>query len=208
MIKKIVFDLGGVFLKLNREEACKRFYDLGITNIEELLDPYLQKGCFLAIEDGRMDKDTFAKELSRMAGRTISQEEIMNAYLGFIEEIEAYKFDFLEELRKDYPIYILSNTNPYIMDLAESATFLPSGKKLSDFCEKKFASCEMGVVKPNKDIFLRMIEEAELIPEETLFIDDGARNIATAEALGFQTYQPLNGEDWREAIQTLLNKNK
>ncbi len=208
MIKKIVFDLGGVFLKLNRDEACKRFYNLGITNIEELLDPYLQKGCFLAIEDGRMDKEAFASELSRLAGRTISQEEIMNAYLGFIEEIEAYKFDFVEELRKEYPIYILSNTNPYIMDLAESDTFLPSGKKLSDFCERKFASCEMGVVKPNEEIFLQMIQEAELIPKETLFIDDGARNIATAKGLGFQTYQPLNGEDWREAITNILKNNK
>ncbi len=204
MIKRIVFDLGGVFLKLNRDEACKRFYDLGVTNIEELLDPYLQKGCFLAIEDGRMNKETFARELSQIAGRTISQEEIMNAYLGFIEEIEAYKFDFVEELRKEYPIYILSNTNPYIMDLAESDTFLPSGKKLSDFCEKKYASCEMGVVKPNKEIFLQMIDDVELIPEETLFIDDGARNIAIAKELGFQTYQPLNGEDWREAIRQIL----
>ncbi len=208
MIKKIVFDLGGVFLKLNRDEACKRFYNLGITNIEELLDPYLQKGCFLAIEDGRMDKETFAKELSQIAGRTITQEEIMNAYLGFIEEIEAYKFDFVEELRKEYPIYILSNTNPYIMDLAESDTFLPSGKRLSDFCEKKYASCEMGVVKPSKEIFLQMIDDAGLIPEETLFIDDGARNIATAKELGFQTYQPLNGEDWREAIKDIIKNNQ
>ncbi len=195
-------------MKLNREEACRRFYNLGITNIEELLDPYLQKGCFLAIENGEMDKTSFANELSRIAGRVISQEEIMDAYMGFIEEIEAYKFDFVEQLRKDYPVYILSNTNPYIMDLAEGENFLPNAKKLSDYCDKKFASCEMGVVKPSKEIFLRMIDEAGLIPKETLFIDDGAKNIATAKDLGFHCYQPINGEDWREDIQNILKNTK
>ncbi len=208
MIKKIVFDLGGIFLKLNREEACRRFYDLGIKNIEELLDPYLQKGCFLAVENGTMDKEAFAEELSRIAGRSISQAEIMNAYMGFIEEIQAYKFDFVEELAKDYPIYILSNTNPYILDLSESNNFLPNGKKLSDYCIKKFASCEMGLVKPDKEIFLRMINEAGLIPEETLFIDDGAKNISVAKELGFHCLQPKNGEDWRETVQDLLKNLK
>lgn len=207
MIKTIVFDLGGVLIRLNREEALKRFEALGVPNVEEMLDPYLQSGYFLEVEDGRMTEQEFRSALSKLSGRTLSYDDIMNAYLGFLEEIPQYKFDFIDELRKEYTVHILSNTNPYVMDFAESPDFLPNHRPLSSYCDHKFASCEMGVVKPHRAIFEQMIEEAQLTPSETLFIDDGPANIKTANELGFVTYCPENGADWREDIQAILQQH-
>lgn len=209
MIKNIVFDIGGVILHLNRDGAISRFLQLGINNIEELLDPYLQKGCFLAIENGSMNKEEFRKELSNIAGRELSNEDILWAYMGFMAEVPQYKLDYIENLRKEgYPIYILSNTNPYVMEYSESEKFSEKGLPLSYYYDKKFASFEMGTVKPNEDIFLKMIEETGIKPEETLFIEDGPRNIEIAKKLGFQTYQPNNFEDWRWHITEILRKDK
>ncbi|MDO4692417.1 MAG: HAD family phosphatase [Porphyromonadaceae bacterium] len=207
MIKTIVFDLGGVLIHLNRDEALRRFSALGIPDIEKMLDPYLQSGYFLQVEDGRMNKEEFRSALSQLAGRELKQEEIYDAYMGFLEEVASYKFDFIDTLRQDYTVHILSNTNPYVMEFAESNDFLPNGRPLSSYCARKFASCEMGMVKPHRGIFELMIEETGMLPSETLFIDDGPANVQMAEELGFVTYCPANGEDWREAIKAILEQH-
>lgn len=206
MIKTIVFDLGGVLIHLNREEALRRFAALGVPEIEKMLDPYLQSGYFLQVEDGSMTKDEFRTALSSLAGKSLTHEEISHAYMGFLQEVAAYKFDYIDELRKHYVIHILSNTNPYVMEFAESSEFLPNGRPLSSYCGQKFASCEMGMVKPDRRIFELMVERTGMKPSETLFIDDGPANVAMAKELGFITYCPANGEDWRNTIDEILAK--
>ena len=150
MIRNIVLDLGGVLFTLDREEALRRFSALGVPDVEKMLDPYLQSGYFLQVEDGRMTEPQFRAALSELSGRELSYEEIAHAYFGFLSKVDAYKFDFIEEELKDYRIFILSNTNPYVMDFCESDRFLPSGRTLSSFCVKKFASCEMGICAPKR----------------------------------------------------------
>lgn len=51
-----------------------------------------------------------------------------------------------------------------------------------------------------------MIADSGLIPSETLFVDDAKSNVEVGRSLGFQTYQPANGEDWREAVDKILNQ--
>lgn len=208
MIDTIVFDLGGVLAHLSHERAVRRFQSLGISEAPELLDPYLQKGSFLMVEDGRMSSEEFVEDLSLRAGRKLSYEEVSWAYLGFIVDVPQYKFDYIDQLREEYKIYLLSNTNPFIMDYAESDRFLPNKRPLSSYIERKFASCQMGYVKPDERIFLEMISESGLEPEKTLFIDDGPRNIEVASRLGFVTYQAANFEDWRWPISQLLRASK
>ena len=43
-IKNIVFDLGGVFIDLDHDQAVRRFKEIGVEDAEQLLDPYEQKG--------------------------------------------------------------------------------------------------------------------------------------------------------------------
>lgn len=204
MIKTVVFDLGGVLIHLDREESLRRFAELGIPGVEAMLDPYLQSGYFLAVEDGTLSKDGFRDALSRLAGKELTHEQISHAYMGFLKEVAAYKFDYIDTLRDRYAVHILSNTNPYVMEYGESDQFLPNGRKLSSYCDYKFASCEMGMVKPHRGIFEYMIERTGLIPEETLFLDDGPANVAMAAEMGFRTYCPKNGEDWRPVVDRIL----
>lgn len=207
MIKNIVFDLGGVLIHLDRDEALRRFNALGIPGVEKMLDPYLQSGHFLLLEDGSLSKDEFRDALSELAGKPLTHEELSHAYMGFLLEVCTYKFDYIDSLRDKYNIYILSNTNPYVMEYGESDKFLPNGRKLSSYCDKKFASCEIGLVKPNQEFFELMMAETSLVPEETLFLDDGIANIETGKSLGFITYCPKNGEDWRDKVESILKEH-
>jgi len=197
-IKNLVFDLGGVILTLDRDRAVARFLEVGLGNAEELLDPYHQKGIFLQLENGELSRDEFYEAIRQEAGKDISNEEIDWGWMGFIVDCPDYKLKMLEDLREQgYKLYLLSNTNPIIMSWALSPDFSPQGKSLADYFDKLYLSFQIGCTKPDPGIFRTMIDDAGLIPEETLFIDDGASNVRAGQEFGFKTYQPENGEDFR-----------
>jgi len=203
-IKNIVFDLGGVILDLDRSCAVRRFEELGIANAEELLDPYEQTDVFLELETGRIDMSGFCDTLSRYAGKALSEEAVRHAWMGFIVDVSQEKLDYILELRKKYKVYMLSNTNPVIMGWARTAAFTPAGRPITDYFDKIYTSYEIGITKPDIRIFEYMLDDSRMIPEETLFVDDGAKNITAGRSLGMLTCQPENKEDWRETVAKLL----
>ena len=79
MYKNIIFDLGGVIITLDQNEAIRRFEQLGLSDAVKQLDPYTQQGIFGDLEAGRIDAETFRQELSRMVGREITFEECCHA---------------------------------------------------------------------------------------------------------------------------------
>ncbi|GHT00891.1 D-ribitol-5-phosphate phosphatase [Bacteroidia bacterium] len=198
-ISTIVFDLGGVIVSLDRERSVSRFLSLGLRNAEELLDAYHQEGVFLQLEEGLLSHSEFQDAVRAEAGVHISNEDIDWAWMGFIVEAQVSKLKMLEDLRaKGYKLYLLSNTNPVVMNWAMSPDFSPERKPLSAYFDKLYLSYQMKCVKPNRIIFDKMIEDSGLIPSETLFVDDGTANVEMGKALGFKTFQPKNGEDFQE----------
>ena len=69
-----------------------------------------------------------------------------------------------------------------------------------------YLSYQCGVMKPNREIFEMMLRGQQAQPEETLFVDDGQRNVEVAAALGMHTLHPQNNEDWIQPLEQLLNK--
>ncbi len=196
-IKNIIFDLGGVIITLDQREAVRRFLEIGVETAEELLDPYHQKGIFLELEEGLLSESEFYDELRRITKKNIPDEAIRYGWFGFIKEVPLAKIEMLEELRKKYNLYLLSNTNPIIMNWARSPRFSEKGKSLDEYFDKLFLSYELGMTKPNEKIFELIIKDTGIIPSETLFVDDGPSNIKMGEKFGFKTFQPQNGENFR-----------
>ena len=206
MIKNIVFDFGGVIADLDKQKAVEAFKSLGIQEAEKYLDPYLQSGAFLEVENGKTDAAGFIAAMQELSGRELSFAQVQNAWLAFITGISRKKLDYILSLRdRHYNTYLLSNTNPFIMDWACSERF-PWGLPLDAYFDKMYFSYKAGFTKPDERIFKYMLEDSGIKPDETLFVEDGKANIDTAEKLGFRTYCPLNGEDWRMAVEANINK--
>jgi len=206
MIKNLIFDFGGVIVDINRDNAVKHFESLGLTNAEELLDKYHQRDIFLEVEDGRIDADEFCRKLGEYCHREISFKEAKAAWLSFFVGDPGYRLDYLEELHKKYNIYILSNTNPFVMSWARSSEFTPSGKSLDYYVDKVYTSYQVKAVKPHKEFFEYVINDTRVNPAETVFIDDGSANVEMGKELGFHVLQPINGEDWRDKLNRLLHR--
>ena len=173
MIKNLVFDFGGIIADFEFSRALAAFERVGLKNPAEYLDSYHQRGFFRELESGRIGADEFVRRLGECAGREVSYAEAREAWLGFfLLPVPLERLACLEELRRDYRLYVLSNTNPFVMDWARSSEFSPAGKPLDAYFDKLFLSYEMKCMKPDRAIFDRMAAEAPLVPAETLFIDD------------------------------------
>jgi putative hydrolase of the HAD superfamily len=61
-------------------------------------------------------------------------------------------------------------------------------------------SCELGVVKPNPELYRHALNQLGTQPEETLFIDDKRPNVEAAQALGIQAIQFSSVERLRQNL--------
>lgn len=204
MIKNIVFDFGGVLTTIDTDRAIGRFKELGLTDAENYLNSYKQSGIFFQLENGDIDADTFIAELSKLCNRQLTYDDALYAWMGFIISVETELMEYLQTLRGKYRLCVLSNTNPFLQGWARSSAFTKGGKSLDDYFDELYLSYLMGCSKPGDEIYSKMLATGKMAPEETLFVDDGARNIEAAEALGIKTLKATNGKSWREELERIL----
>lgn len=206
VIKNIVFDLGGVIMTLDPAEALRRFKALGLSDAERYLDAYTQSGIFGNLEEGKITAEDFRSKLSSLTGHELTFDECKHAWLGYRKDVPQRNLDLLKELRaKGYRLILLSNTNPFMMDWALSSEFDGKGSSLNDYFDALYLSYRLGIMKPAPDFFRQVLDYENILPEETLFVDDGPRNVEAAGKLGFITMCPDNGSDWTGELRSLLH---
>lgn len=206
VIKNIVFDLGGVIMTLDPAEALRRFKALGLSDAERYLDSYTQSGIFGHLEEGKITAEDFRSKLSSLTGHELTFDECKHAWLGYRKDVPQRNLDLLKELRaKDYRLILLSNTNPFMMDWALSSEFDGKGSSLNDYFDALYLSYRLGIMKPAPDFFRQVLDNENILPEETFFVDDGPRNVEAAGKLGFMTMCPDNGSDWTGELRSLLH---
>ena len=206
VIKNIVFDLGGVIMTLDPAEALRRFKALGLSDAERNLDSYTQSGIFGNLEEGKITAEDFRSKLSSLTGHELTFDECKHSWLGYRKDVPQRNLDLLKELRaKGYRLILLSNTNPFMMDWALSSEFDGKGSSLNDYFDALYLSYRLGIMKPAPDFFRQVLDNENILPEETLFVDDGPRNVEAAGKLGFMTMCPDNGSDWTGELRSLLH---
>ncbi|NTW31182.1 MAG: HAD family phosphatase [Bacteroidetes bacterium] len=188
MIKNIIFDLGAVLLNIDFKKTIEAFRKLGITNIDELFSEYSQKEFFDSFEKGLITPQQFRAEIRKYLQNILADEDIDDAWNGMILYFPIENINLLISLKSKYRTFLLSNTNEthYIFYNKILQTQFKIDN-LSNLFEKAYYSHKLGLRKPDKEIFNLVLKENNLIQEETLFIDDNPRNIATASTLGINT---------------------
>lgn len=205
MIRCILFDLGGVVITIDQDQAVRRFKEIGLKDAEKRLDPYTQSGIFGDLEAGAITAEQFREELSKLVGRELTFQECRYAWTGYCKEVPQRNLETLLKLREQgYRIVLLSNTNPYMMDWALSNDFDGDGHSLNYYFDELYMSFQVKLMKPNDLFYRHVLRKEKLFPQECLFVDDGPRNVAAASQIGIHTYCPKNGADWTKDIYEYL----
>ena len=194
-IKNIVFDLGGVLVDLDFKAAINGLQKAGFANVKEQLQTLHQGGIFQKFELGEMSADEFRSAIRENSTVELTDEEVDKLWNAMLLEIPREKLELILNLRGKYMVYLLSNTNSIHWDYVCKNAFNYRGFRVNDYFEETFLSYEMHLAKPNKAIFEKVLHDANLLPEETLFIDDSEANCKAAEEVGIHAHHYHIGDD-------------
>lgn len=200
MIKNLLFDLGGVIMDIRRLNCVASFERLGMKDADSFLGEYSQKGPFLQLEEGLINEAQFRDAVREFIEGEVTDEQIDKAFCDFLVGIPAYRLEQLRQLKKQYGIYMLSNTNPIMWHSRIAEEFRQEGMEREDYFDGIVTSFEARSIKPDAKIFHTVVEKLGIKPEETLFLDDSQKNLDAASALGFHTLLVTPGSEFFELL--------
>lgn len=194
-INTIIFDLGGVILNIAPERTVQKMKKHGIANFEQLYSQLKQNETFDLLEKGEISEDQFVEEILKHVDKPVEKEDIIDAWNELLLDFPKERIELLDNLNKStrFSTYLLSNTNSIHKKVYNQDLFNQFSMRLEDLFEKAYFSHEIGMRKPDAEIFQYVLERENLEPSETLFIDDSSDNIAAASALGIKTLHIKDG---------------
>lgn len=195
LLKNIILDLGGVLLNIDYHKTKNAFQYLGFEEFDKMYSQYSADAVFAQLETGVISNQVFYETMIQRSGGRISEPSITLAWNAMLLNFRTETLEFLEKLSEKYSLFLLSNTNAIHLAAFEEIFRAETGKdSLNNYFKKAYYSHEVGLRKPNEDIFEFVLADANIEASETLFIDDSYNNIETAGRLGFKTHLLLPGE--------------
>jgi len=202
-IKNIIFDLGRVLLNINPLLTQIELSRLGYRPDDE------SKGAkddeiVIKLECGKISAEGFINAVKAIVKEGTSSANIINAWNAMLLDFPVQHVNTLRSLGNNYKIYLLSNSNQIHFDCYTKTFRDTYGFDLSDLFDKMWFSFQIGIVKPEPEIFTYVLQDGSLKPEETLFIDDTLMHVEAARKLGIRAFH-LEGDQDISELNMLLS---
>lgn len=186
-IKNIIFDFGGVLLNIDYHLTEAAFRKLGFSDFDILYSQQRQSDLFDRLEKGEISENEFIDSIKKFGPEKVREEDIRMAWNAMLLDFPDEVTDVLNCLRGVCRVFLLSNTNQLhkasFMKIIEKKM---GWKNFETFFEKTYLSCDIGMRKPDSEVFERVIFENKLKKEETLFIDDSIQHVEGALRAGLR----------------------
>jgi 2-haloacid dehalogenase len=190
----VVFDLGGVLIDWNPRHLYRK-----LCADETTMEWFLAEVCHAAWNEEQDRGRTFAAGIEEAAARHPEHRPLIEAYFARWGEMMAGEIDgavaLLAELRDaGHELHALTNWSAETFPHArERFAFL-------DWFDSILVSADVGLIKPDPAIFQLLLERIGRTPAECIYIDDNARNVAAAAALGFDAIAFEGAAQLRDAL--------
>lgn len=187
-IENIIFDLGGVLLDIDYNLTRTGFEKLGVTHFDEMYSQANADKLFQKLETGHVTEEEFFEQLNHTAGIHLSEKEITEAWNAMLLSFREESLAFLDKARERYQIFLLSNTNSiHLASFYGIYHQKERQKSFEQYFNKAYYSFEIGLRKPDTECYEWVLNDLNIDPHQTIFIDDSVKNIEGAEKVGLQT---------------------
>jgi HAD superfamily hydrolase (TIGR01509 family) len=175
----IIFDLGNVLIHCDMGKATRMIAERSSLDHATIRERLFDAELIDAWDVGELDPDAFTERVKlacEWEGTSMELERVWQEMLVADPEMFAVYEGLLTE---GYPIYILSNANPF------HTAFVLREHPLLQQANGRVFSCECRMIKPQLEIYHHIAEKFSLEPAHSIFIDDKLPNIEAAEQAGF-----------------------
>lgn len=187
-IQHIIFDLGGIFVNLNYAHTASAFRQLGVSNFDELFTQHHANPLFAKLETGEVSEEEFYQQIRAITSVPLTDAQIAEAWNAMLLDMPMERIVWLQQVARQYPIYLFSNTNS--IHYQQLMKIFRRDLGTIDFNGLfRFAGYShlLGYRKPNASSFRLLLQQLNIEPHHTLFIDDTPGNIQGAQEMGLHT---------------------
>ncbi|PRX54494.1 HAD family hydrolase [Flagellimonas meridianipacifica] len=191
MIKNIILDFGDIFINLDKAATAKAIEPYGFKQLTPGLD-----SLFKDYEKGSVSSKEFLSTVSTHFP-SATQTELINAWNAILLDFPIHRLEFVEQLASDnaYRLFLLSNTNDIHIEFVKQQMGMENYNRFKNAFEVFYLSYEMGMRKPDTEIFQFVLDQNNLKASETLFVDDTKENTDAAASLGIVSWNLQVGEE-------------
>ncbi len=191
-IRLLLFDLGGVLMQLNDPiETFAPGCDEPEFHRRWLLSPAVR-----AHECGSISAEQFANDVTREMQLPYDAKTFLARFGGWPADPYPEAIDIIGRIDAQIDCAILSNTNAFHWDNLDIAN------AFANRFDRYFLSYETGLLKPDDHAFTHVADEYNCEPDQILFFDDNALNIAAAAGLGIHATLCRSGADVAETLDS------
>lgn len=179
MIKAIIFDIGGVIL--NCQNLSNKLVDIFKPKDK---DKFWRDINLLGVplSNGKISEREYWRKIAQSVGLKSDFKVSDNLWAEDFEKLTSIDQDvwnIMLKLKHNYKVALISNTLPAHAKCYRKQDFL-------NFFDVVILSCEVGLTKESKDIFMLAIEKLGVKVEECLFVDDIQEFVDVAKSVGMK----------------------
>ncbi len=206
MIKNIIFDLSEVIISGYRgieEVVLESQY--GTSEKQKLLktkvdlDSKREDEIFVNLLKGTLTEEEYLNEVLESKNWNVSIEKLKTVIRSNLNKPIPGTMEIIKELKGKYQLILFSDHAREWMQYIEE-----KNEDLKIF-DKKIFSYDIGAVKSDRQTFRRVLEQANIVADETLFIDDYEKNVKNAEVIGIHGIVFENADQLRRVLTSEYN---
>ncbi|CZE16617.1 HAD family phosphatase [Streptococcus pneumoniae] len=197
----IIFDLGNVLIEWNKEKIlskiCKNDLEYNLFN-----QFVFQSNLWIDLDNGKISLEFLENQLIDEMGHQY-QDQIHELVWNWFNYVDLYDevYELIKQLKKkNFQIYVLSNTSSIFHILLDSVL-----SKVSSVLNGYVISCEVKMMKPQKEIYLSLVNKYQLDIKDCIFLDDLEENVEAARTLGIKAFQIKERKEISNILKDLLN---
>jgi putative hydrolase of the HAD superfamily len=192
----VIFDLGGVVLNWEPKKLIADFFPEKVSG-EKIVTGFLKHKDWAEFDRGTLSSEETIKRAGKRTG--ISVVELRKFLYEILERLTLKQktMELIKELkRKKHKLYVLSNLP------LETADYLEKKYTIWELFDGIVFSSRIKLIKPSPEIYQYILNKFNLIPEDTIFLDDLKENVDAAVREG------INGIHFQSAEQAKAELNK
>ncbi|MBI4020191.1 MAG: HAD family phosphatase [Candidatus Aenigmarchaeota archaeon] len=195
-IRAIIFDVGGVVVKTEWDKFFRKYVKHSRMPASRLQSELIESPVWRECYKGKFSEADVWKRLERDSG--IDKETIGQVKRNWkkVFEIDDEVAKVVKAIRKKYEVFALTNV------CRESASYIEKMGVYKMF-DGVVISCEIGMVKPEQEIYHHILREFRLAPGECVFIDNLEQNLPPATSIGIRTVKFDSVPQLKRALKKL-----
>lgn len=194
-MKVVLFDLGNVLVEVAGFQQLAAW--LGETDLDTVVEQWLVSPAVRRFERGLCSPEAFGDAIVAEYRLPVSSKAFLDDFARWGQGLSPGAAALVDEVRLRARVACFSNSNQIHWHSQKDH------REIKALFEIAFSSHEIGKVKPDREAFVYVVEALGVAPQDVVFVDDSATNVAAARAMGINAHRVRGVAAARAALADL-----